>query len=179
MSVFDPDASQAAETEKRLVFHCVGDVGGVHGTATQDAIAEAMEQQVRKSAAKDCPRFMYIVGDVVYFNGQQKLYKTEFYEPYQYYPALIFAIPGNHDGDTHVRKGDTPDTEPSLYGFWEISATQRPATPAPIECPMTQPYPYWTLEAPFVTIVGRYSNVEGSLDARAAEAINSIFWRTA
>jgi len=31
---------------------------------------------------------------------------------------------------------------------------------------MTQPYPYWTLEAPFVTIIGLYSNVEGSLDAR-------------
>ena len=31
---------------------------------------------------------------------------------------------------------------------------------------MTQPYVYWTLNAPFVTIIGLYSNVEGSLDAR-------------
>jgi 3',5'-cyclic AMP phosphodiesterase CpdA len=31
---------------------------------------------------------------------------------------------------------------------------------------MTQPYCYWTLHAPFVTIIGLYSNVEGSLDAR-------------
>src|SRR5712691_5681222 len=31
---------------------------------------------------------------------------------------------------------------------------------------MTQPYVYWTLEAPFVTIVGLYSNVDGTLDAR-------------
>jgi hypothetical protein len=31
---------------------------------------------------------------------------------------------------------------------------------------MTQPYVYWTLEAPFATIVGLYSNVDGSLDGR-------------
>jgi len=31
---------------------------------------------------------------------------------------------------------------------------------------MTQPYVYWTLEAPLITLVGLYSNVEGTLDAR-------------
>jgi len=31
---------------------------------------------------------------------------------------------------------------------------------------MTQPYVYWTLEAPFTRIIGLYSNVDGSLDAR-------------
>jgi len=35
---------------------------------------------------------------------------------------------------------------------------------------MTQPYVYWTLMAPFVTIIGLYSNVEGSLDARGTTA---------
>ncbi len=165
-SVFDPTASKAAEDHGQLVFHCVGDVGGVHGTATQDAIANAMEQQLEHAAAKDAPRFLYIAGDVVYFNGQQRLYKTEFYEPYQYYRALIFAIPGNHDGDTHVKKGDTPDTEPSLYGFFENFCDSAPRHVSPYRMSMTQPYPYWTLEAPFVTIVGLYSNVEGSLDAR-------------
>jgi len=165
-SVFDPEASIAAENAKKLVFHFVGDVGGVNGTATQDAISEAMEDQLTSAAAKDCPRFLYIVGDVVYFNGQQKLYKTEFYEPYQYYRALIFAVPGNHDGDTHVRKGDTPDTEPSLYGFFENFCAAAPTHATPYRMSMTQPYPYWTLECPFVTIIGLYSNVEGSLDGR-------------
>jgi hypothetical protein len=36
----------------------------------------------------------------------------------------------------------------------------------PYRMTMTQPYCYWTLDAPFVTIIGLYSNVEGSLDAR-------------
>ncbi len=165
-SVFDPAASKAAEDAKKLVFHFVGDVGGVNGTATQDAISEAMEDQLTNASETDQPRFLYIVGDVVYFNGQQKLYKTEFYEPYQYYCALIFAVPGNHDGDTHVRKGDKPDTEPSLYGFFENFCAATPTHASPYRMTMTQPYPYWTLEAPFVTIIGLYSNVEGSLDAR-------------
>ena len=73
-SLFDPDASQTAEQQGQIVFHCVGDVGGVHGTATQEAISEAMEKQLDGAAAKDKPRFFYIVGDVVYFNGQQRLY---------------------------------------------------------------------------------------------------------
>lgn len=36
-SVFDPVASVAAENAKRLVFHFVGDVGGVNGTGTQES----------------------------------------------------------------------------------------------------------------------------------------------
>lgn len=166
LSVFDPVASKAAEDAKKLVFHFVGDVGGVNGTATQAEIADAMEGQLKSASDKTRPRFLYIVGDVVYFNGQQKLYKHEFYEPYQYYRALIFAVPGNHDGDTHVRKGDQPDTEPSLYGFFENFCATVPHHASPYRMSMTQPYPYWTLEAPFVTIIGLYSNVEGSLDAR-------------
>jgi hypothetical protein len=165
-SVFDPQASQSAEDQGQLVFHCVGDVGGVNGTATEEAIATAMEEQLTGASQKNIPRFLYIVGDVVYYNGLERLYKTEFYDPYQYYRALIFAIPGNHDGDTSVQKGNAPDTEPSLYGFFQnfCDTTSRPVSPYRMS--MTQPYPYWTLEAPFVTIVGLYSNVEGSLDAR-------------
>ena len=163
---FDPKASAAAQAAGQLVFHCVGDVGGIHGTATEDAIATAMENQISGAAAGAVPAFHYILGDVIYFNGQSALYKQEFYEPYQYYPALIFAIPGNHDGDNYARRGDLPDSEPSLYGFFENFCAQQPVHVTPYRMSMTQPYAYWTMEAPFVTIVGLYSNVEGSLDGR-------------
>jgi hypothetical protein len=166
LNVFDPRASDAAEKAGKLVFHTVGDVGGVNGTATEDAIATAMEEQLTVKDASNRPAFLYLLGDVVYFNGLQRLYKTEFYDPYQYYRALIFAIPGNHDGDTHVRKNDPPDTEPSLYGFFENFCDSTPRQASPYRQSMTQPYPYWTLDAPFITIIGLYSNVEGSLDAR-------------
>ena len=164
-SLFDPNASAAALAAGRLVFHSVGDTGGIHGTATQDAIATAMEQQITAGGA-GAASFFYDLGDVIYFNGQSTLYKTEFYEPYQFYPRLIFAVPGNHDGDTYTQRGDPVDTEPSLFGFMENFCAAQPITVSPYRMTMTQPYCYWTLDAPFVTIIGLYSNVEGSLDAR-------------
>jgi Calcineurin-like phosphoesterase len=165
-SIFDPAANQAALQAGKLVFHCVGDTGGIHGTATEEAIAVAMEDQIQAAPADAKAAFFYNLGDVIYFNGQSTLYKSEFYEPYQYYPALMFAIPGNHDGDTQVYKGDAPDTEPSLYGFTQNFCAPQAEHVTPYRMSMTQPYVYWTLDAPFVTVVGVYSNVEGSLDAR-------------
>jgi Calcineurin-like phosphoesterase len=165
-SLFDPAASAAATAAGKLVFHCVGDTGGIHGTATEEAIATGMEQQIPTAGAGDAASFFYNLGDVIYFNGQSTLYKTEFYEPYQYYPKLIFAIPGNHDGDTFVEKGDAPDAEPSLYGFMQNFCATQAVTVTPYRMTMTQPYCYWTLDAPFVTVIGLYSNVEGMLDAR-------------
>ena len=165
-SIFDPQANDAAVEAGKLVFHCVGDTGGIHGTATQEAIAAEMENQINQAAESEKPALFYNLGDVIYFNGQSTLYKTEFYEPYQYYPALIFAIPGNHDGDTSVQKGDLPDTEPSLFGFTQNFCSPSAEHVTPYRMSMTQPYVYWTLDAPFVTIIGMYSNVEGSLDAR-------------
>jgi Calcineurin-like phosphoesterase len=165
-SLFDPAASAAATAAGKLVFHCVGDTGGIHGTATEEAIATGMEQQITTAGAGDASSFFYNLGDVIYFNGQSTLYKSEFYEPYQYYPKLIFAIPGNHDGDTFVEKGDAPDAEPSLYGFMQNFCATQAVTATPYRMTMTEPYCYWTLDAPFVTIIGLYSNVEGSLDAR-------------
>jgi len=160
-----PEAAAAAAANKKLVFHCVGDTGGIHGESTQVAVAEAMEQQIQAAGDVDKAAFLYLVGDVVYFNGVSNLYKWQFYEPYQYYPAPIFAIPGNHDGDTNVRAGDPPDPEPSLTGFM-LNFCDTTPRPAQYRTTMTQPYCYWTLLTPLLTIVGLYSNVEGSLDPR-------------
>ena len=165
LEIVNPTASQAAQAAQKLIFHCVGDTGGVHGTATQELIAKAMEDQFPKGGG-DHPAFFYHLGDVIYFNGQSQNYTAQFYEPYQYYPALIFAIPGNHDGDSHARPGDQPDTEPSLYGFMQNFCDSAPHPASPYRLSMTQPYVYWTLEAPLVTIIGLYSNIGGSLDAR-------------
>ncbi len=165
LDVVDPAASQAATAANKLIFHCVGDTGGVHGTATQEAIAKAMEDQFPKDGSLK-PAFFYHLGDVIYFNGQSQNYNAQFYEPYQYYPALIFAIPGNHDGDSHAQPGDQPDTEPSLYGFMQNFCDSAPHPVNPYRQSMTQPYCYWTLDAPLVTIIGLYSNIGGSLDAR-------------
>jgi len=65
-----------------------------------------MQAQIKAAAGGASPRFFYHLGDVVYFNGQSINYPSQFYEPYQYYDAPIFAIPGNHDGDTVTLKGN-------------------------------------------------------------------------
>jgi hypothetical protein len=151
---------------RKIVFHCVGDTGGIKGTEAQEAIAHAMEAQIQSAADADRPAFFYHLGDVVYYNGLEHLYSSQFYEPYKYYPAPIFAIPGNHDGDTGTRKGDEPDTEPTLAGFMENFCSSQAQHIDAYREAMTQPYVYWTLETPFATIIGLYSNVDGSLDGR-------------
>jgi len=166
LRVIVPDVAAAAAKAGKLVFHVIGDSGGIHGDDVQVAVAEAMEGQIKSAHAPDKPAFLYHVGDVVYFNGQSELYGAQFYEPYQYYPAPIFAIPGNHDGDTRVRAGDAPDTEPSLYGFTTNFCAPQPHQISAYRATMTQPYVYWTLDAPLVSIIGLYSNVEGTLDSR-------------
>jgi hypothetical protein len=166
LRVIVPDVAAAAAQAGKLVFHVIGDSGGIHGDDVQVAVAEAMEGQIKSASAGDKPGFLYHVGDVVYFNGQSELYGAQFYEPYQYYPAPIFAIPGNHDGDTRVRAGDPPDTEPSLFGFTTNFCAPQPHQISPYRATMTQPYIYWTLDAPLVSIIGLYSNVEGTLDSR-------------
>jgi hypothetical protein len=166
LRVIIPDAAAAAQQAGKLLFHVIGDSGGIHGDDVQGKVAEAMEGQIKSAQGADKPAFLYHVGDVVYFNGQSELYGSQFYEPYQYYPAPIFAIPGNHDGDTRVRAGDEPDSEPSLFGFTQNFCAPQPHQISPYRATMTQPYVYWTLDAPLVSIIGLYSNVEGTLDAR-------------
>ena len=91
---------------------------------------------------------------------------SQFYEPYQNYPTAIFAIAGNHDGDNHARAGDPVDPEPSLYGFMRNFCDSTSHQESPYRATMTQPYVYWTLQAPCATVIGLYSNVDGTLDRR-------------
>ncbi len=167
LQVVASDVAQTITAAGQLTLHMVGDTGGLNGTDTQEAVAHQMEAQMLRPTNDRVPRFFYHLGDVIYYNGQSWYYRPQFYEPYQYYPGPIFAIPGNHDGDNHPHKNDPPDPEPSLRGFMEnFCDTQPQNTDFPHRPTMTQPYVYWTLDAPFATIIGLYSNVDGLLDAR-------------
>ncbi len=168
LDVILPDEAKAAQDAEALAFHSVGDTGGIHGDDVEKAIADVMDAQIGgvPSAKQPPPAFCYNLGDVVYFNGQSSLYTSQFYEPYQQYHATIFAIAGNHDGDTHTRPGDPVDTEPSLFGFMRNFCDSMSHHDSPYRATMTQPYVYWTLQTPFASIIGLYSNVDGTLDAR-------------
>jgi hypothetical protein len=141
-----------------ITFHCVGDTGGVKEPSKQFAVADAMANQLSGLTYQTGrPAFFYHLGDVVYYLGQEQYYYDQFYDPYRNYDAPIFAIPGNHDGMVSPSLKQT-----SLAGFLENFCTTKPG-PAPEEqqfarTTMTQPGVYFTLDAPFVKIIGLYSN---------------------
>lgn len=165
-SILGEEAVNSIRASGQLAFHCLGDTGGVNGADVEENISAAMEAQyTQTSQAGGAPQFMYHLGDVIYFNGQSYLYNAQFYDPYKYYPGSIFAIPGNHDGDTHVGPNDPPDQEPSLHGFLlNFCAADQQHKFDAYRPTMTEPYPYWTLTAPFITIIGLYGNIDGNLD---------------
>jgi hypothetical protein len=167
LSSIAPGVSDAVTKAKSLVFHSVGDTGGINGVVAQEAVAKAMEEQIQNPGVKGSPAFFYHLGDVVYYNGLSADYMAQFYEPYQFYPALILAIPGNHDGDTQVQRNDPPDPDPSLKGFRSNFTDSAPHPATAYRNTMTQPYVYWTFDTPVATLIGLYSNVDGSLDAQA------------
>jgi acid phosphatase type 7 len=147
----------AIRTQGRLTLHTAGDTGGVKNPASQQIVALRMEDDFAGDTANR-PAFFYNLGDVVYYNGERSKYYSQFYEPYALYPAPIFAIPGNHDGNPI-----DPVAEPSLTAFVEnFCATHPHLTPEAEENDrdaMIQPNVYWTLTAPFLTIIGLYTNV--------------------
>ncbi len=153
--IVDSSEITAIKNAKKLVFHTVGDTGGVRdGAAQQTLIAEAMEDDFSGDASGH-PAFFYHLGDVVYYNSEPDNYVTQYFKPYQYYPAPIVAIPGNHDSSP-----STTETPGNLNQFIKVfcDKTPKPLVPDFDRTSMIQPYIYFTLEAPFVKIIGLYSN---------------------
>jgi acid phosphatase type 7 len=138
------------------VFHVTGDTGGVKDPNPQMHVAAAMIADLQAEGAT--PAFFFHVGDVVYFNGDEREYGPQFYEPYAHYNLPILAIPGNHDGDN----SDEPNT-PSLSAFVENFCARTPhLDPQAQETnrdTMTQPNVYWTLQDELFSIIGLYTNV--------------------
>jgi hypothetical protein len=142
----------------QLVFHSVGDTGSVVGPMTQSLVADKMVTDFSEADAADVPSFLFHLGDVVYFFGEATYYYDQFYEPYRDYPAPILAIAGNHDGVVYP-KDPAPTLSAFLQNFCTTSPVQSPDAGGLQRTTMTQPGVYFTLEAPFVRIMGLYSNV--------------------
>jgi hypothetical protein len=150
--------TQAIQASGQIVFHSVGDTGSVKGPQTQSLVADKMLTDFTEANAADVPSFFYHLGDVVYYFGESTYYYDQFFEPYRSYPAPILGIPGNHDGIVYPT-----DPEPTLTGYLTnfCAATTGPSPDAGglVRTTMIQPGVYYTFEAPFVRILGLYSNV--------------------
>jgi hypothetical protein len=150
----------AGDPTDTLSFVVIGDSGGIVDAAPQEAVAAAL-------AAAPAPRFVYHVGDWVYFNGDASQWFPQFYEPYDHTVAPFVGIPGNHDGwnlpgSTSLEAWMTNVCAPAAVLTSEAGDSNRDA--------MTLPNCYWTLDAALVTIIGLYTNVPsgGVVDATQA-----------
>jgi hypothetical protein len=160
-----PGIGASAKSRKKLVLHTVGDTGGIKNPDFQITVADAMIADLDK-AEKDRPSFFYHLGDVVYFNGEHDEYYSQFYDPYHHYTPPILSIPGNHDGDP------IDATQQSLDGWvrffmWKDPTDIDPVSSDAPRAPMGLPNVFFTLNCPFATIVGLYTNVpeHGSVDS--------------
>jgi hypothetical protein len=148
----------AIQAAGQIVFHSVGDTGSVDGPATQSLVADKMVSDFTEAEAADVPSFFFHLGDVVYYFGEGAYYYDQFYEPYRSYPAPIVAIPGNHDGV--VYGGDpAPTLDAFLRNFCAPSPVLTPQAGGLVRTAMIAPGVYFTFDAPFVRILGLYSNV--------------------
>jgi predicted phosphodiesterase len=159
------DAIQAAG---KITFHAVGDTGAAKVNRFQTAAtAIGHETAVADAMTKDIadingPAFFFHLGDVIYNFGEAQYYYDQFYEPFREYDRPIFAIPGNHDGMVFGQGSSAPQVptlDAFLTNFCAAEAAVSPDSGGLIRSVMTQPGAYFTLDAPFVSIIGLYSNV--------------------
>ena len=148
----------AIEKAKQIVFHSVGDTGSVTGPETQSLVADKMVSDFDEENGADVPSFFFHLGDVVYYFGEATYYYDQFYEPFRDYPAPILAIAGNHDGVVYPQD-PAPTLDAFLRNFCAANATTSPDAGLLVRTTMIQPGVYFTFDAPFVRILGLYSNV--------------------
>jgi hypothetical protein len=161
--VLNASAIQGIQSAGKIVFHSTGDTGGVKEPSHQFAVADAMANDIgTETYAAGRPAFFYHLGDVVYYFGQERYYYDQFYDPYRDYAGPIFAIPGNHDGVLFKSEPVAFSLAPFYENFCAKAPTSDPSAKGFARTTMTQPGAYFTLNAPFLKIIGLYSNTSES-----------------
>jgi hypothetical protein len=164
-----PDVVAAIQSAGRISFHSTGDTGAAKVSRSQSAatalghqgaVADAMVGEINTQGANG-PAFLFLLGDVIYNFGEAQYYYDQFYEPYRAYDRPIFAIPGNHDGAVFGQGSSAPQVptlDAFLANFCAATSGVSPDAGGLVRSVMTQPGVYFTLDAPFVSIIGLYSN---------------------
>lgn len=151
----------AIRSQHKIVFHAVGDTGAtnVKDYSSQVHVADQLTADVHQSKASDRPSFLFHLGDIVYNFSESKYYYDQFYEPFRAYPLPILAIPGNHD--SFIVPGTPPDSTPLTIFTHNFCSDHFGITPEAASLhrtSMVQPGVHFTLDAPFVRIIGLFSN---------------------
>jgi hypothetical protein len=153
-AVVTPDKVGITDPGASLRFLFIADSGGIENPEPQKAVAAALAQRLPG------PAFLFIGGDLVYFNGDPAQWPLQFYQPYERLPIPIVGIPGNHDGDP-------TDGVPGagVLSFLANLCTGSPALPPgdPHDefgrDTQTQPSHDWGLLLEAVSIIGYWDNV--------------------
>jgi hypothetical protein len=151
--VIGQEASDHIAAAKQITFHVAGDTGvpETDHETNQVLVAEAMAKDYDPTHPDTSPAFFLHLGDVIYGSSPDS-YFDQFYRPYIHYPGKIIAIPGNHDGETNQKMNDF------LKYFCADNQAVPPIAGSIFRQTMNQPGVYWYLDAPFVQIIGLYSN---------------------
>lgn len=149
------------KTAKKIIFHACGDSGASEARKYRNElkVSDQVTIDCAQSDEANRPAFLFHLGDVVYNFGESQYYYDQFYDAFRNYPAPIFAIPGNHDSFVVP---DTPDDQKPLAIFQRnFCAEHRVITNEARSLhrtAMIQPGVYFTLDAPFVRVIGLFSN---------------------
>jgi calcineurin-like phosphoesterase family protein len=156
-----PLVTQKIKAAKKIIFHALGDSGAsdVRKYHNELRVSDQVTIDCAQSDEANRPAFLFHLGDVVYSFGESQYYYDQFYDAFRNYPAPILAIPGNHDSFV------VPDTPPNaipLTTFQRNFCQDKPVITKEARSlhrtAMTQPGVYFALDAPFVRIIGLFSN---------------------
>jgi hypothetical protein len=160
--VIGNEGANAITKEGQIVFQTFGDSGHENGRV-QQLVADAAAEDFDVSHPEKSPAFLLHLGDVIYYDNTDRGYHAQFYVPYKTYPGKIVAIPGNHDGELFKFSGKPTGQSTTLEAFQQNfcqAGDKANITSGTILRHMvSQPGVYWRLNAPFVDIVGLYSNI--------------------
>ncbi|HYM79422.1 MAG TPA: metallophosphoesterase [Candidatus Dormibacteraeota bacterium] len=174
------DVINAINAAKAITFQMIGDSGATASKTfgAMIKVSDAVTNDFHTANAANRPAFLYHLGDIVYNFGEWNYYYDQFYEPYRDYPAPIFAIPGNHDSFVLP---NTPAGQEPLTTF--IRQFCNPKTVLTKEAgslhrtSLTQPGVYFALDAPFVRIIGLFSNAledPGVISSQSGAATGAV-----
>lgn len=152
---------QTIQNYGKIVFHAIGDSGAsiLPRLAAELSVADHLVNEIHTATGADRPSFLFHLGDLIYSFGESQYYYDQFYEPFRSYPAPIFAIPGNHD--SFIIPG-TASADAPLKTFMRNFCAPSPQITKDAgslhRTAMTQPGVYFALDAPFVRMIGLFSN---------------------
>jgi len=150
---------QEIQAAGEIRLHALGD-SGVGQAHEAELVSEEMASDFKPGAGGMNPAFLFHLGDVIYGPDKEAHYADRFYRPYRHYPGKIVAIPGNHDGEVKSQV-DSPSLKDFDANFCAATAQVPPqaASSGIFRETMTLPGVYWMLDAPFVRVIGLYSNL--------------------